>query len=203
MVTEELVEVKNKFADPRRTEISDDVGNMSGDFKKLLKLQDLKKEDVICLIDNESKIKIIYQSRIMNIAEETVHMVYTNNQDKIIVITDIGELVIQRLKDLPSHTPKSDPLDPVKFWNLKGKVVLCETMEDDYDYLCMLSNDNTLKKIKKDLLLSFKKFPTVIMALEKNERITSVVPTKDNEHLGIISKQGQLLLFSEGELRPM
>lgn len=203
VVTEELVEVKNKFADPRRTEISDDVGNMSGDFKKLLKLQDLKKEDVICLIDNESKIKIIYQSRIMNIAEETVHMVYTNNQDKIIVITDIGELVIQRLKDLPSHTPKSDPLDPVKFWNLKGKVVLCETMEDDYDYLCMLSNDNTLKKIKKDLLLSFKKFPTVIMALEKNERITSVVPTKDNEHLGIISKQGQLLLFSEGELRPM
>ena len=203
VVTQELEEVKNKFADPRRTEISDDVGNMSGDFKKLIKLQDLKKEDVICLIDNESKVKIVYQTRIMNIAEETVHMVYTNNQDKLIVITDIGELVIQRLKDLPSHNPKSDPLDPVKFWNLKGKVVLCETMEDDYDYLCMLSNNNTLKKIKKDLLLSFKKFPTVVMALEKDERITSVVPTKDDEHIWIISKQGQLLLFPEGELRPM
>ena len=47
VVTQELEEVKNKFADPRRTEISDDVGNMSGDFKKLIKLQDLKKEDVI------------------------------------------------------------------------------------------------------------------------------------------------------------
>ncbi|MBP7007274.1 hypothetical protein KBB05_00675 [Patescibacteria group bacterium] len=84
-----------------------------------MKMQDLKKEDVICLIDNEFKVKILYQSRIMNVPEETVHLINTNNQDKLIIITDIGELVIQRLKDLPSHTPKSDPLDPVKYRSLK------------------------------------------------------------------------------------
>jgi len=153
VVVKEINEVKDKFGDARKTDVSNDVGDMAGDFKKLLKLQDLKKEDVICLVDNESKIKLLYQSRIMNIPEETAHMIYTNNQDKLIVITDIGELVIARLKDLPSHTTKSEPLDPVKHWSLKGKIVLCETMEDDYQCLSMITNKNSLKKIKKDLLL--------------------------------------------------
>ncbi len=203
VVVDEMKEVRDKFGDERRTELSDDVGNMAGDFKKLMKMQDLKKEDVICLIDNEFKIKILYQTRIMNVPEETVHLVNTNNQDKLIIITDIGELVIQRLKDLPSHTPKSEPLDPVKFRSLKWKVVLCETMEDDYDCLCMLSNLNTLKKIKKDLLLSFKKFPTMIMWLEEGERIINIIPTKEWDHIWVVSKKAQLLLFPDKELRPM
>lgn len=183
VVSEELTEMKNKFGDERRTQVSDDAGDMAGDFKKLLKMQDLKKEDLICLIDNEFKIKLLYQSRLMNTPEETVHQIFTNNQDRLIIVTDIGELVIQRLKDMPSHTTKSEPLDPVKYRNLKGKVVLCETMEDDYQYLCMITNHNSLKKIKKDLLLSFKKFPTVIMNLEEGEKIINIVPTKDGESL--------------------
>jgi bifunctional DNA-binding transcriptional regulator/antitoxin component of YhaV-PrlF toxin-antitoxin module len=42
----------------------------------------------------------LYQSRIVAIPEETLDLIYTNNQDKLIVITDLGELVVQRLKDL-------------------------------------------------------------------------------------------------------
>ncbi|MFA7284346.1 MAG: DNA topoisomerase (ATP-hydrolyzing) [Candidatus Absconditabacterales bacterium] len=203
VVVKEINEVKDKFGDARKTDVSNDVGDMAGDFKKLLKLQDLKKEDVICLVDNESKIKLLYQSRIMNIPEETAHMIYTNNQDKLIVITDIGELVIARLKDLPSHTTKSEPLDPVKHWSLKGKIVLCETMEDDYQCLSMITNKNSLKKIKKDLLLGFKKFPTVIMNLEEGEHIINITPTNEGDAIGIISTDGNMVLFKEENLRPM
>jgi hypothetical protein len=42
----------------------------------------------------------MYQSRIQNIPEETLDIIYTNNQDKLIVITDLGELVVERLKEL-------------------------------------------------------------------------------------------------------
>jgi len=77
-----------------------------------MKLQDLKKEPVICLIDNNYAVKVLYQSRIQNIPDETIHYMYTHNQDKLIVITDIGELVVERLKDLGSYTIKSQSLDP-------------------------------------------------------------------------------------------
>lgn len=203
VVVSEMEDIKEKFGDERRTDVSDDVGDMAGDFKKLLKMQDLKKEDVICLIDNESKIKILYQSRIMNVPEETVHMIDTNNQDKLIIITDQGELVITRLKDLPSHTPKSEPLDPIKYWDLQWNIVLCETMENDYQYLSMMTNLNNLKKIKKELLLGFKKFPTIIMNLSEWENIINIIPTNEWDTIGIISESGQMVLFKQKELRPM
>lgn len=203
VVQEELDDMKSKFWDERRTQVSNDVGDMAGDFKKLMKMQDLKKEDVICLIDNIFRVKILYQSRIMNVPEETVHLINTHNQDKLIIITDKGELIIQRLKDLPSHTPKSEPLDPIKYRSLKGKIVLCETMEWDYEYLCMLSNLNSLKKIKKELLLSFKKFPTFIMWLDEGERIISIAPTKKNDKIGVVSMDGQMVLFADSDVRPM
>lgn len=60
---------------------------------------DKVKEDVIVWIGNDYSIRILYQSRIQVIPEETMDLIYTHNQDKLIVITDIGELVVQRLKD--------------------------------------------------------------------------------------------------------
>ena len=203
VVCEEITDVKNRFGDDRRTTISDDIWDFSWNFKNLLKLQDLKKEDVMCLIDNNHCIKILYQSRIQNVPEDIIHLVNTNNQDKLIVITDIWELVIQRLKELWSWTIKQNWLDPIKQWWLKGKVILCETMEDDYDSLCFLTNQNSIKKIDKELLLKFKKFPTFIMNLGDKEKITSIVPTQANQKLWIISKLGSLVVFDEWQLRTM
>ena len=48
--------------------------------------------------------RVLYQSRIQTIPEETIDLIYTHNQDRIIVITDLGELVVQRLKDFGSQT---------------------------------------------------------------------------------------------------
>jgi len=114
VIVEEMEEVKRKHGDARRTEVVDngELGDLSSSFKQLMKAQDLKKEPVICLIDNDYGVKVLYQSRILNIPDETIHYMYTNNQDKLIVITDIGELVVERLKDLGSYTIKSNPLDP-------------------------------------------------------------------------------------------
>ncbi|MBP7007273.1 hypothetical protein KBB05_00670 [Patescibacteria group bacterium] len=76
-------------------------------------------------------------------------------------------------------------------------------MEGDYEYLCMLSNLNSLKKIKKELLLSFKKFPTFIMGLDDGERIISIAPTKKDDKIGIISAEGHMVLFADNGVRPM
>jgi len=102
VIVEEIEEVKRKHGDERRTEVIDnaELGDLSTNFKQLMKTQDLKKEPVIVMIDNEHGVKVLYQSRVLNIPDETVHFQYTHNQDKLIVITDLGELVVERLKDL-------------------------------------------------------------------------------------------------------
>lgn len=67
-----------------------------------------------------------------------------------------------------------------------------------------MTTDNNIKKVDKNMVLSFKKFPTSIMKLPgKNEKVVNVLPVSDTDTIGIATKHGRLLLFKSSELRPM
>lgn len=205
VVTEEMNSIKNTYGDDRRTILVEDE---TGDLKKSLKAfedaADQVKEDVIVWLSDNFDLRVLYQSRVSVIPEDTIDLIYTHNQDKIIVITDIGELVVQRLKDLWSFQYNSAPLNFHKHFNLKGKVVFANTLHAPFDHLLLMTSDNNIKKIDKNLVLSFKKFPTTVMNLPgKNEKILNVLPVSDSDVIGIATKQGRLLRFKSQELRPM
>ncbi|MEI6773834.1 MAG: hypothetical protein WCL18_03300 [bacterium] len=52
-------------------------------------------------------------------------------------------------------------------------------------------------------MLSFKKFPTVIMKLADGEKILSVEAVNNSDNIGILTKHGWMLLFKSSDLRPM
>lgn len=101
VIKEEFAYMKKQYGDERKTDLSEDLSvyNVSGSLKAFMSAADKIKEDVIVRVGNDYSIRILYQSRIQTIPEETMDLIYTHNQDKLIVITDIGELVVQRLKD--------------------------------------------------------------------------------------------------------
>ena len=205
VVKEELEYMKNKYGDERRTIVSDDtsVYNLSWSLKAFKEAADKIKEDVIVWLGDDYSLKVLYQTRILNIPEETLDLVYTHNQDKLIIITDRGELVVQRLKDFGSFSTAGKALDLKKHFELKGKIVFAKTLHFHYEYLVFMTNQNNIKKIKKELLLSFKKFPTVVMKLADKESIVSVRAVKEGEHIGVLTQQGWLLMFNQEDLRAM
>ena len=113
VIKEEFKYMKKHYGDERKTDLSQDLSvyNISGSLKAFMDAADKMKEDVIVRIGNDYGIRILYQSRIQAIPEETMDLIYTHNQDKLIVITDIGELVVQRLKDLGSFVMKQNALN--------------------------------------------------------------------------------------------
>lgn len=204
VVVEELQYVKKTYDDGRRTDvIEDDMGNLSGKIKDIIQLEDKKKEDVILWIGADSTFRVLYQSRINIIPEDTIELIYTHNQDKLVVITDQGELVVQRLKDIGQHIMKNPGVDAKEIWWLKGEVVFINTTLHDYKELAMLTNKNGLKKIKKELLESFRKFPTIIMNLADGEKVIAVEAIRDNDAIWIVSEKWFLSLFPERQCRPM
>lgn len=53
-----------------------------------------------------------------------------------------------------------------------------------------MTTDNNIKKVDKNMVLSFKKFPTSIMKLPgKNEKIINVLAVSDNDIIGVATKQ--------------
>jgi DNA gyrase subunit A len=205
VITEEFAYMKAKYGDERKTDVSDntDVYNISGSIKALQAQADRVKEDVICRIGNDFSLRVLYQSRVQVIPEETLDLIYTQNQDKLIIITDIGELVVQRLKDFGGVTMAKPAINLKKHFDLKGKIIFAKTLHFAYDHLVFLTNQNNIKKIDKNLVLSFKKFPTIIMNLQPKEKILSVEAVNDADNIGILSKQGRMLMFPAGEIRPM
>lgn len=205
VIREEMVYIKEKYWDKRKTQLSEDtsVYNLSGSLKELRDEADKLEEDAIILIENNYNIKVLYQTRIQVIPEETLDLIYTNNQDKLIVITDIWELVVQRLKDFGSFTSASASLNLKKHFNLAWKIIFANTLHYHYENLILLTNHNSIKKIDKELVLSFKKFPTKIINLEEKEKIVAVEATKAWDHVWILTENGQMLIFKQDDFRSM
>jgi DNA gyrase/topoisomerase IV subunit A len=91
VISEEFSYMKQKYGDERRTKLSEDLSvyNIAGSLKAFKDAADKVKEDVIVWIGNDYSLRVLYQSRILAIPEETMDLVYTHNQDQLIIITDI------------------------------------------------------------------------------------------------------------------
>ncbi len=205
VVVDELHYIKDKYWDERKTELSQDpsIYELNQNMKALKKLDELIKEPVIAWIGNDYKIKVLYQSRILNIPEDTFILTNTHNQDRMVALSNKWELVVQRLKDLWKFTTKSDALDVVKEYGIKHNLIFSATLAFDFDFLIFITDQNNIKKIKKEIILKFKKFPTIVMGLAKNETIKKVVAIKKWDKIWLMSEQWKMLIFRESFIRPM
>ncbi len=205
VVEDEFKYMKKKYWDPRKTEVSNDLSvyNIAGSLKAFKDAADRVKEDAIVWIWNDHSIRVLYQSRILATPDETLELIYTHNQDKLIVITDIWELVVQRLKDLWQFTMAKPSLNLNHHFWLKWKIIFAKTLHYDYENLVLFTNLNSIKKIKKELVLSFKKFPTKIMNLADKEKILSVEAVNPWNNLCILSQQWWMNIFKNDDIRPM
>ncbi len=203
VVEQEFDYIKDKYADARRTEVVDDetVYDLESRIKKLKSAKDAFKEKIILHVDSQFRIRVLYQSRINIIPEHTLEIIHTHNQDKLIVITSKGEIISKRLKDLGSFTIKSNPLDLKEKFELEGDIVYVGTLEKKFDYIVMLTNQNNIKKVTKQLIASLKKTPTKIMKLAEWEKIIKAIDVNEWDTIVIITKKGMILLFKEKHIR--
>jgi hypothetical protein len=152
--------MKSKYGDERKTKLSQDLSvyNIASSLKAFKDAADKIKEDVIVWIGNDYSMRVLYQSRIQVIPDETLDLIYTHNQDKLIIITDIGELVVQRLKEFGSFVMKQNAINLKEHFGLKGKIIFAKTLHFEFNYLVFLTNKNSIKKTKKELFFLSKSF---------------------------------------------
>lgn len=205
VVTDELLEIKQTYWDQRKTQVSNDpnIYAMDSSIKNLKRLEELRKENVILRVSNDFEARVLYQSRVNFVPDETYALNYTHNQDKLIVITEKGELVIERLKDLGSHNMKWKAFNFKEEFKLGSEIVFANSITADFDNLIILTNYNNIKKISKETIEKFKKFPTIIMNLEKGEKIIRVLQTLKWDHIWVLSQKWMMVVYNESQIRAM
>lgn len=204
LMIQEFNYIKDKYWDKRLTDVVNDwnVYDLNSAMKNLLKMEEMKKEDIILWIWSDFEFKVLYQSRINIIPENTASLIRTNNQERLLVLFEDWWFYIKRLKDFWEWNLKLKWINLNEELWIKSQIVSLNIFHQDYDYLVMLTNKNNIKKISKDLLNSFVKFPTFIMGLEDWEKIINSIYVKKWENVWILSKNWNMLLFDEQFIRP-
>ena len=214
VLREELIAIRDKFGDGRKTEIQD--------LEDEIDIEDLIEEETCCFtISNQGYIKRMSvdtyrtQSRggrgvnAQNLKEEdyvkTLNVASTH--DHILFFTDLGRVHHRKGYQIPEagRTARGTamvnvlPLEPGE--TVTAMVVTREFHEDEY--LVMCTRKGTVKRIPFIALKTNRKGGIRAITLDENDHLINVIRTNGDDKIILATRQGMAICFSEQDVRPM
>lgn len=215
VIKDELLEIKEKYADPRRTKL---VGHSLSKFNE----EDLiPNEDVIVTITEGGYIKRILSSTYRaqgrggkgvtgtSLKEEDVvaHLLHASNHDDILFFTDRGRVFCNKVYELPmaSRTAKGSPVVNVVQLAPEECVTAILTMDkfEGEGNLFMATKLGTVKKTPLSNFANIRKTGIIAISLDKNDALHWVKKTSGKDDIIMSTKQSMVMRFNEVDVRPM
>ncbi len=217
IIKKELLDIKKRFPDPRRTQIFEqEIGKF--------RAEDLiPSEQVIVMLTKGNYVKRMpvsaYRSQVrggkgvlgMETKEEDVieHMLAANTHDDLLFFTDRGRIFQTKVYDLPSASRISKGQAVVNILQIspdeKVTAVIALDSEDKekLKYFVMVTERGVMKKSEIALYKNVRKTGIVAIKLSANDKLRWVKTTSGADKIFIASAQGQSILFDEKDARPM
>ncbi len=217
VVKKELVEMRDKYADERRTTIVDqELGKFSDE-------ELIPNEQVVVTFTKGNYIKRTtldtYRSQGrggkgvvgMGTKEEDVisQMVFANSHDYILFFTDMGRVFRTKAYDIPvaSRTAKGQAivnllqLHPEE--QVSSIIKLPSGKVDKNTYLLMATRAGIVKKTSLELFSNIRTNGIIAIKLDKGDILQWVRVTNGSDQILISTTKGQGLRFLETDVRPM
>ena len=215
IIKEELIEVKEKYGDERRTKIVDqELGKFSEE-------ELVPNEQVIVTLTQGNYIKRIaantYKSQgrggkgIMGMTtkEEDVvdHLVLTQNHDFILFFTNKGRVFRLKVYEIPaaSRTAKGQAIVNLLQLGPDEVVTSLNTFSKDTagKYLLMTTKNGTVKKTALTDYANVRTNGLISIKLDRGDELKWVKQTSGNDEIVISTMLAQAIRFNETDVRPM
>jgi DNA gyrase subunit A len=215
IIREELIKIKEEFANPRRTSIEDSE----------LELEDedfIQKEDMVVTISNSGYIKRVplsaYRAQkrggkgrtgMTTKDEDFVHdILVANTHTPVLFFSTIGIVYQMKVYKIPLSTPQSRGKALINVLSIKNDESLSTVMAlpsdesswESYDIVFATSH-GTVRRNKLSDFINIKPNGKIAMKLEKGEKLISVAICKENMDILISSKSGKCVRFPVGDIR--
>jgi DNA gyrase subunit A len=213
LVRDDLVELKEKFGDARRTRI---VAAELGSFSE----EDLiDHQEVMITISNRGYIKRMpcntYQPQHrggkgikgMVFREEDAlrHMIVADTHDHLLFFTDRGKVFHLKAYEVPDASRQAKGLPAINLISLDpGDVVTAvEAVSsfDEGDYFLMATRRGEIKKTPLHDFASVRSSGLIAMSLEDGDEMVWVHYCRKGDEVILVSEHGQSIRFSEAQLR--
>lgn len=214
IIKTELREIKDKFGDERRTEITHEV--------ETLELEDLiAEEDIVVTLTHSGYIKRLpidtYRNQrrggkgitgITTKQEDFVeHLFITSTHSYILLFSNKGKLYTLRGHEIPEAGRQARglpiinlvPVDPGE----KITAVIPLKNFDSGDYLFMVTRTGLVKKCELVELQTTRKTGLIAISLKEDDELIDVRLTDGNQDVILVTAGAQSIRFHENEVRPM
>ena len=214
LLREELIQIRDKFGDKRKTEIQE--------IEDEIDIEDLIEEETCAFtLSNQGYIKRMpvdtyrTQSRggrgvnAQNLKEEDFvkFLTIASTHDHMLFFTDMGKVHHRKGYQIPEagRTARGTaivnvlPLDPGE--NVTAVVITREFHEDEY--LMMVTAQGTVKRIPFIALKTNRKGGIRALTLNEGDHLINVIRTNGDDNILLATAQGMAICFNENDVRPM
>ena len=214
VLREELIEIRDKFGDKRKTEIQD--------IEDEIDIEDLIEEETCAFtLSSHGYIKRMpvdtyrTQSRggrgvnAQNLKEEDFvkSLTIASTHDYILFFTDMGKVHLRKGYQIPEAGRTARGTAIVNVLPLEaGESVTAMVITrefDDNEFLMMVTRKGTVKRIPFIALKTNRKTGIRAITLEEGDHLINVIRTNGNDNILLATAQGMAICFNESDVRPM
>ena len=214
VVKEELLEIKEKYGDERRTKI---VADMS----------DMDDEDLI--EEKQVAITLTHLGYLKRIPADTYKtqkrggkgitglttrendfvsdLIMTSTHDNLMFFTNTGKVHRIKAYEIPEATRTAKGTPAINFLNLMQReritaVIPFRDFRED-KYLMAVTKNGTIKKTAISQFDTNRKTGLIAINLKDGDELVAIKQTSGSDNVIIITKNGKCICFSEDDVRPM
>ena len=214
VIKEEMLIIKENYADERRTEIRHAEGEI--DMRDLI-----EDEEIAITLTHFGYIKRLpadtYKSQkrggrgvsALTTREEDFvkHLVSTTTHSRLLFFTNKGRVFRLNAYEIPEGKRQAKGTAIVNLLQLgpneKIATLLAIDEHDDNKYLLLATKNGIVKKTDREEFKNINKAGLIAIGLREDDELIGVRVTDGNKDILLVTKEGMSIRFNENDIRPM
>ncbi len=216
VIKKELIELKEKYGDERRTKIIPyKVGEITDE-------ELIENKEMIIVLTKQGYIKSVPRGtfKVQNRGGKGVKGMSTKEQDNVALITtafthdfaffftDEGRIFKKRVWEIPQGTRTSKGKAIVNLLSLHPgekvtSLLIHKEEEEKNKYVLMITQKGVVKKTSFSEFVNIRSNGIIAIRLKEGDKLLLSTITSGDENVIMISSNGKAIVFKEKEIRPM
>ena len=216
VIKTELLEIKQKYADERRTNI---------DMTAIEYIEDeslIPEEEIIINLTKNGYIKRLrtdtYKTQnrggvgikgmTTNEEDFVEHLITMNTHDYILFFSNRGRVYRMKGYEVPEYSRQSKGLPIINLLPLEkdeniSSIIKIDAEEEIYKYLVFVTRKGLIKRTDLEQFDSIRKSGKIAIGLKEEDELVTVKITTGEEEIAIGANNGRMVRFNESEVRVM
>ncbi|MGH2773915.1 MAG: DNA gyrase subunit A [Actinomycetota bacterium] len=214
IIAEELTEIKEKFADPRRTRIVPDEGEF--DIEDLI-----ADEDLVVSVSRDGYIKSVpldtyrrqgrggrgVKATALKEGDVVEHLITTTAHSYLLLFSTSGRVYRLKAHEIPKRDRTARGTAVVNVVSMRAEdevAAMIDTRDyETYRYLLIATRKGMVKKTLFREYDSTRREGIIALNLKDGDEVVRVVPTSGEEDVLLVTRKGKAIRFTERNVRPM